>query len=429
MLNALPYQIDGIKFLAANNRGFLFDDPGLGKTFQAVRAADEVEARRVLAIVPANIVIQWQNAHEEIAQMKREFIAVSYDKVRDKGIDASDFDVCIIDEGHLLKNRSAGRTKAVYGPKCEATGGIVEKIPYVWELTGSPAPNNASELWTKLRALTPKAITMKSGKIMGYWDFVERFCSTVNNGFGIQITGSKNIDVLKERIAPHMIRRRKDDPKIMADRKKPIIGTLRLSASESAKAMRNIDSGPEGRMIAAALESGAEGLKSLTTHVASYRRLTGLAKVGPVVSQLIDEFEGGLQKIVVIAYHTDVIEGIRAGLERQGIGAAVYEGRMSHTAKENAKTAFRHNANCKAFIGQITAAGTGTDGLQEVCKDMILAEWSWVPEENKQIIGRLDRLGQGNEVLARFVVLSGSLDEKMGVVVARKTADITALFG
>src|ERR1700677_2387021 len=246
MLQPLPYQQIGIDMLAANKRFFLFDDPGLGKTLQAIRAADKIGARKVLAIVPANIVPQWLSAVKEHSLTGFECDVVSYDKARKNFVPYAlrgYYDLLIQDEQHFTKNRNAGRTKALYGTKCDGIGGIVQDIPYVWGLTGSPAPNNPSELWTHLRALTPTAITMKNGKVMGYHDFVGRFCTTVNNGFGIQITGGKNLSLLKERLAPFMLRRRKNDPAIMKDRVKPIIGTLRLTRKDSLRDLKALEDG------------------------------------------------------------------------------------------------------------------------------------------------------------------------------------------
>src|ERR1700722_8887571 len=183
MLQPLPYQQIGIDMLARNKRFFLFDDPGLGKTLQAIRAADKIGAKSVLAVVPANIVTQWVSAVKEHSLTGFKFDAVSYDKARSGtgAVRLNNYDLLINDELHSLKNRNAGRTKALYGPKHDGIGGIVQDVPYVWGLTGSPAPNNPSELWTHLRALTPTAITMKNGKVMGYHDFVNRFCTTSNN--------------------------------------------------------------------------------------------------------------------------------------------------------------------------------------------------------------------------------------------------------
>jgi SNF2 family DNA or RNA helicase len=421
------YQVEGIEKLSTNNRFYLWDEPGMGKTVQLIRAADKVKAERALVACPANICIQWRTKVKELSEAGLHADVVSYNKLADNPAfyRKQKYGACFIDEGHYLKNRKAKRTQAVFGPRCEAVGGIIQDIEYVWDSTGSPAPNNYAELWSKLRAMTPEVITMKTGRIMDYWNFVDRFCIVKESGFGPQITGNKNTEILKERITPFMLRRLKKNY-----RNPPVIDTLTLQAKDSLKALREAEQSEEGQMIADMLHKhGVDGLSRITGHGAALRRLTGLAKVDLVVSQVIDEIEGGLQKLVMIAYHRDVIEGIQRGLEEAGIGCAVYYGGMTSQKQEAAKEAFIKNDKCRVFIGQITAAGTGTDGLQEVCGDIMLVEYSWVPEENKQIIGRLDRLGGWENVIARFVSLAGSLDEKISASVRRKTADIVALLG
>ncbi len=427
MFELREYQKEGIEALAANPRFFLWDEPGMGKTVQLIHAADKVRAKRVLVVCPANIVHQWEMKIHELSRTKFESRVVSYNKLADSLTKYRAFkpDVVIIDEGHYLKNRKAKRTQAVYGPKSDGIGGVIEGAKYVWDSTGSPAPNNYSELWTKLRAMTPQVITMKSGKILDYWGFLDKFCLVRDNGFGPQIIGNQNGAVLKERLAPFNKRRLKRD-----HRNPPVIDTLVLEAKGTLAALRSAEQDEEGKLIARTLElHGVAGLERIGTAGASLRRLTGLAKVDVSVAQIIDEIEGGLKKLVVIGYHRDVIEGLQRGLEKAGIGCAVYYGGIGAARQEKAKETFMKNDKCQVFIGQITAAGTGTDGLQEVCKDILLVEYSWVPEENKQIIGRVDRLGGYDNVLARFVSLAGSLDERISASVARKTADIVALLG
>ena len=203
MLTPKPEQIVGIDFLAANKRAFLFDEPGYGKTLQAIRAANKVGASHVGVICPAGIVTQWKKKIKEESANEVEQTVVSYEKARDCAdeLREMDFDVLIIDEQHYLKNRKAGRTRAVFGPKTDGVKGIIEKVPYVWGLTGSPAPNHPGELWSQLRAIAPGAITTKHGTILDYWSFVAHFCTTRNNGYAEVIVGGKNIELLKERMA------------------------------------------------------------------------------------------------------------------------------------------------------------------------------------------------------------------------------------
>lgn len=54
-----PYQRVGVRFLADAGRAVLADDMGLGKTAQAVRAALEVGARRVLVVTKKSLIVNW----------------------------------------------------------------------------------------------------------------------------------------------------------------------------------------------------------------------------------------------------------------------------------------------------------------------------------------------------------------------------------
>lgn len=54
------HQKDGVKFLMSNKRCILADEPGLGKTSQAVVAALESGSRRILVITTASLKTTWQ---------------------------------------------------------------------------------------------------------------------------------------------------------------------------------------------------------------------------------------------------------------------------------------------------------------------------------------------------------------------------------
>ena len=58
------------------------------------------------------------------------------------------WDVLILDEGHVLKNPEAKKTRFVYGHKLDGKGALVGNAANVFLLTGTPMPNNAGELWT-----------------------------------------------------------------------------------------------------------------------------------------------------------------------------------------------------------------------------------------------------------------------------------------
>src|ERR1051326_1012707 len=66
-----PYQRDGVPWLAASRTAYLADEMWLGKAVQAIRAADELRAKKVLEIGPASIRDDWAEKFDLWAQMRR----------------------------------------------------------------------------------------------------------------------------------------------------------------------------------------------------------------------------------------------------------------------------------------------------------------------------------------------------------------------
>ncbi len=91
-------------------------------------------------------------------------------------------------------------------------------------------------------------------------------------------------------------------------------------------------------------------------HVAELRRLTGLAKVRPVLTQLSDEMDAGLDKAVLFAHHREVIQGLEEGLH--DFGAVSIHGGTPTRKRQHAIDGFQNDPKVRVFIGQLSAAGT-----------------------------------------------------------------------
>lgn len=428
-MQLFDYQEIGANFLAGRRRGLLFDAPGLGKTAQAIRAADRVGAENLATVCPASVVTQWRKAHEDIAETGAAFTSCSYESARDKGL-SNKADVLVLDEIHYLKNINSGRTKAILGQEFYGTDGLIAKADYLWAMSGTPCPNNPSDLYPLMYALVPGSLRSSvSGRIMDYDSFIRKFCDFYQGEYGPIFKGGKNLEELSDRIAPYMLRRTKTD----IGKSEPVFGELWLDAGEAGAALRKAELEPEARRVADVFaKEGFEGLKILarteSTGIARYRRYTGILKILPVVNWLVDQFDEGNQKICVMAYHTEVIDGIQQKLGERGYKATVYRGGMSAKAKEQAKMEFITNREYRSFIGQIDASGTGLDGLQHVSSDMVIAEPAWISDTNYQAVCRLDREGQTGTVVGRLVGLEGSLDGAIMKAARRRAAESKQLF-
>ena len=155
-----PYQREGILWLASATRRYLADDPGLGKSLQAVKAADKVKATKVLVVCPASVVPVWAAEFAKWQDIKRMVVVVDRPKVLDtldyKGVTICSYEraelvsrhlatgrvhVLIVDEAHFLKTRTAQRTRRILPLKGEA---LVSRADYAWFLSVTPAANKPS---------------------------------------------------------------------------------------------------------------------------------------------------------------------------------------------------------------------------------------------------------------------------------------------
>jgi SWI/SNF-related matrix-associated actin-dependent regulator 1 of chromatin subfamily A len=427
-----PYQQAGAAWLGARKCALLADEMGLGKSAQAIAAAAQTNACTITVVCPASVKENWRREFQRFWPADHavwdfdelDLDVISYDKAADylKQWDRGGptRDLLIVDEAHMAKTHTAKRTKAIFGPKCDGVDGLVERADRVILLTGTPMPNHPAELWPALRALAPETITSTNGAPYSYWQFVSKYCKTKDNGFSIQIVGAKNHDKLKAALEPFMLRRLKSE--VLQDLPEITFDELYVEGKVTG-------AGEEIEKVRAALEAdGVEGLRKVAPHVATLRRLTGLAKVAPVVEWVREWLESTDRKIVLFAQHREVIHGLCFAFDDLGeeFDYEFIDGSIDATERQRKIDRFQ-NGNARIFIGQIQAAGTGI--TLTAASDLLFVESSWVPAENSQAAMRIHRIGQKNACLVRFATLAGSIDEQIQRAVARKTADITRIVG
>lgn len=450
-----PYQQVGAHFLSNHRQALLADEMGLGKSCQAVVGADIIGANNILVLCPAAVRINWQREFERFSPLDRPctVLLTGKDRVPTSGVVVCSYDLLanektreqlkrirwcllVLDEAHALKERSAKRTKAVYGHRSNAPGLMVNAVR-TWRLTGTPAPNNASELYTHLKS---------AGLIeMPYWDFVARFCTGFDSGFGFKITGHKNVDELKQLLGRFMLRRKKEEvmtelppitfQEVTVERTSvdllPFTEQLRGKTTERFMAeLKLADSTLKAAFLAIkdsktpfqdrlkVLESMANG--NMTT----LRRYLGLAKLTRIGDILEEELAtGAVQKIVIFGIHKDVIEGCRRRFAKYG-AVTLYGGTPGEKRQANIDR-FQKDPKCRVFIGNIQAAGTGI--TLTAAHEVAFVEADWVPANNAQAAMRCHRIGQDKPVRVRFFSCAGSVDEEVMDTLRRKTRELAKL--
>lgn len=450
-----PYQVDGAAFLAATPQALLADEMGLGKSAQVILGCDLVGAFDILIVCPAAVRINWDREFYRFSPMdrpsnliltgkdkpKRGVNIVSYDllasneKLR-KQLMACQWDVLCLDEAHYLKERTAKRTKALYGHNKHP--GIMHSAKRVWRLSGTPMPNNASELFTHL----------KSAGVVNqpYWDFVYEFCAGFEGDFGYKITGVKNAPKLKGLMAQFMLRRKKDE--VMTQLPPIVFQNVTVERSEVEldpwfyenwrpigipaflQNMKDID-----QSLKTALSTIKQGhhhnnddsialLESFSKSTSTLRRYIGLAKLNKVLDIIEEELESkAIDKIVIFAMHQQVIELTRTRFRKFG-AVTLYGGTPTAKRQQNIDS-FQNNPRTRVFIGQVVAAGTGITLTS--AHEVAFIEADWVPANNAQAAMRCHRVGQTKPVRVRFFTCAGSVDEDVMRVLVHKTREIAKI--
>lgn len=200
LLEPYEYQKEGIAYALQHKRCIFGDQPGLGKTLQAIGTVTIAKAYPCLVICPAALKINWQREFKKFAgknamilddrnkaswhrffetkccnifitnyeSLKKFFVLKVKEDARFtmKSIEfdprISLFKSVVIDESHKCKSTKTQQSKFVEG--------ICKGKEYILELTGTPVVNNNTDLIQQLK------IMGRLEDFGGYKYFVERFC-------------------------------------------------------------------------------------------------------------------------------------------------------------------------------------------------------------------------------------------------------------
>lgn len=450
------YQEEGAQWLSTQRHALLADEMGLGKSAQVVLASDLIEAKQILIVCPAALRVNWEREFRKFSPVDRPATIIqtgrdapgeglniiSYDllasneKLRTT-LKSRLWDIVVLDEAHYLKERSAKRTKACYGHNKHP--GVVHAAKKVWRLTGTPMPNNASELYTHLRSA---GIVNKP-----YWDFVFEFCKGFQSDYGYKITGVQNVERLKGLLGQFMMRRKKDDVlkqlppivfhNVVVERSEVDIEGLfydnyrEIGIPKFLQQLKDIDTNLKNafKMLKngykAVDEDSVRMLEGMSKSTATLRRYIGLAKCQKIFDIIEEELNSGaIDKIVLFAMHKQVIEEARVRFRK--FNAVTLYGGTPENKRQHYIDEFQHNPKYRVFVGQIVAAGVGITLTS--AHEVAFLEADWVPANNSQAAMRCHRVGQKNPVRVRFFTLAGSVDEEVMRVITNKTREITKIF-
>jgi hypothetical protein len=269
----------------------------------------------------------------------------------------------------------------------------------IWPLSGTPG--NPAQMWTWLRVF--------GATDMGWSPWVDRYCRTRWTQYGMTVLGLKMAMApeLKSIMGPWFKRRTSAEVGLPQAR----WGVLSLACR-----VDNVDRGkvpvvdPEGDV-----------LPERDEYTATLMRELGERKVAPILEVVTAELDGGeLDKIVIFAWHRNVVAALVEGLKKYGAVRVV--GGMGELWKDINVVRFDTDPACRVMVAQHEAGGLGLDF--SAAADVLLAELSWNPDDNSQAAARVLGPRQKRPVMVRVAASEDPLDYAVARVTARKNATI-----
>jgi SWI/SNF-related matrix-associated actin-dependent regulator 1 of chromatin subfamily A len=438
LLTPFPFQIDDAKWLASKASAFLANEMRVGKTPAVIRAIDMLGLKNCLIVCPASVRANWARELQRFSPLDRptqvcfpgmrpntfDIVVISYDMLvtyKDL-LKSAQWELVVGDEIHLCKERTAKRTRAFYGHG-KRSPGIIASADRCWRLSGSPCPNNVSELWTHLRSA---GLAEED-----YYSFLFKFCTGFESDFGFQVTGSRNLDELKARLSGFM--RRRTLAEVMPDLPPVIFEIVTVPRSEAAldpsflplmPQLAQQDKDLQAALSALAPDEQVNMIERTASSVTTLRRFTLMLKLASIGEQLESDLESGeIDKIVIFCVFKIGVEWMAERLKKFGV-VTLYGETPAKKRQENIDQ-FKNQKTARVFIGNLIAAGVGIDLTP--CTECALLECSFVPGDNAQAVKRLQGVNQKAPVRVRVFSLFKSSDERISEVLIRKTRELAKI--
>ncbi|OJD36271.1 tbp associated factor [Diplodia corticola] len=490
------YQQEGINWLAFLNRyhlhGILCDDMGLGKTLQTIcivasdhhnreeeyKNTASPDARRLpsLIVCPPTLSGHWQQEIRtyapflnpvayvgppaERAKVRSELaeadiVITSYDICRNdiEVLAPLNWNYCVLDEGHLIKN---SKTKTTYAVKR-----LISNHRLI--LTGTPIQNNVLELWSLFDFLMPGFLGTE--KV-----FQDRFAKPIaasrfsKSSSKEQEAGALAIEALHKQVLPFLLRRLKEE--VLDDLPPKILQNYYCDLSDLQRRLFEDFSKKEGKTIAEKATSSDKESKQHIFQALQYMRklCNSPALVMKPEHKQYQDVQGYLSKSgssLADPAHAPKLNALRDLLLDCGIGTTPSEGAGHGDIPNAAEAVSPHRAlifcQMKEMLDMVQdtvlkkmlpsvqfmrldggveasrrqeivnkfnsdpsydvlllTTSVGGLGLNLTGADtVIFVEHDWNPQKDMQAMDRAHRIGQKKVVNVYRIVTRGTLEEKI----------------
>ncbi|MCU9947547.1 DEAD/DEAH box helicase [Pseudomonas sp. PDM13] len=276
-------------------------------------------------------------------------------------------------------------------------------------LTATPIYNYGAEFFHVVNPLLPDALG-------GYDEFLREWC-IASNGDKPRLKDAELFGAYLRREGIMLRRTRKE-----VGRELPALSKIPHEIESDTAVLSKItgDAVALARTILAENERHrGEKMRAAGEFDQLVRQATGVAKA-PYVAEFVRLLLESGQQVLLFGWHREVYGIWREKLAQ--FNPVMYTGTESPREKQASKDAFMSGASKLMLIS--LRAGAGIDGLQHVCSTVVFGELDWSPGVHEQCIGRVHRDGQGEPVMAYFLIADEGSDPIVSDVLGVKREQI-----
>lgn len=409
-LELYNYQRLGVQFIdRANGRCMVADEPGLGKTAQAIAYA-HLHKLRTIIVCPLSVVINWQREIQKfVGQSSTVWDAKTYDGMLTNNFHVTHyeavsknhhllreqkFDLLVCDEATYLKNRKTIRAKCVLGSWKERIKYPGLKTKYVLFLTGTPVMSRPIEAFSLLSYLDKE-------RFSNFYHFVQRYG-------GWKGQAPMNLLDLHDRTKDLVIRRQMSS----VFKEFPLKQRNDLYVELTIAEQKEYD-----ELLREMFGKWRVDRKPSIQHMPKLQAFL-IDKKMPRLIEMIDEYLDNDKSILIFSCYLAPLKKL---LEHYGKQAALLTGEMSRDARQETIDKLV-NKVAKIGLVSLRAGGMGIDGLQHAINTVVFVDIGWLPAEHHQAENRAHRLGQKFPVQAYYMMCADTIDEHMRDVLKEKQA-------
>jgi superfamily II DNA or RNA helicase len=448
-LELMPHQGQLVAAAAAGHRTFLLaDEPGLGKTAQALLAAEAANAYPLLVVVPNVVKTNWAReagrwtphrpatviqGDGETVDGFADIVVVNYE-VLDRHVGwIGDFGFrgMVVDEAHFIKNKTSQRSQHVLELSERLRARTTR--PLLMALTGTPLINDIEDfraIWQFLGWIddsSPLDELMEALEDTGLTPADRGFSAAARQCvIDLGIVRRRKVDVAADiparRIADLPVEL--DGPVGRSIRAAERDLARRMTARyETALAHRSSDTVADGGIDVDLVRRVARSeLKEAMTAQSGENVFTMLRRIGLAKAELAADYAAQLArsagKVVFFARHVDVMDAAEEAFARQGVRFSSIRGDQTPTARQANIDAFVGDPDVAVAVCSLTAAGVGVN--LQVASNVVLAELSWTDAEQTQAIDRSHRIGQTEPVTAWRIIAAQTIDARIAELIEGK---------